>query len=144
MLRTLLVDRFKLATRILSKDSRFYALTVDKDGAKLPGAGGPHAWGFHGTLSEFANVLAIQLTIPMVSDPTVISRATGPPIPVVNQTGIQGEFNISVDLKPDQGTDAFTVWQRALKEQLGLRLESRKGPVDVLVIEHAERIPSGN
>jgi uncharacterized protein (TIGR03435 family) len=145
MLRTLLVERFKLATRIETKESRIYALLVDKGGPRLPGEkGDSHVSEFHGTLSEFANVLAIKLSIPMVSDPTVISRASGPPIPVVNQTGIQGEYNINLDIKPDPGADSFTVWQRALKEQLGLRLESRKGPVDVLVVEHAERVPSGN
>jgi uncharacterized protein (TIGR03435 family) len=38
----------------------------------------------------------------------------------------------------------YTLWQRVLREQLGLRLESRKDRADVLVVDGAERIPTTN
>jgi uncharacterized protein (TIGR03435 family) len=60
---------------------------------------------------------------------------------VLNKTGIQGVFDISVEVRLDSGADAFIAWQRALQDQLGLKLESQKGPVEVLVIDHAEKIP---
>jgi uncharacterized protein (TIGR03435 family) len=61
-------------------------------------------------------------------------------VPVVDETGIKGAVDIAIDLRPDQNTDAFTLWQRALEEQLGLRLESKKAEVPVLVIENAEKV----
>jgi len=78
---------------------------------------------------------------------------------VVDQTGINGLFDVKLEWTPDDrgpvtanaagalaatdpasGPSLFA----ALQEQLGLRLESRKGPRDVLVIDHAERVPTGN
>ena len=147
MLRALLVERFKLQVRQEKKEGRIYGLVVGKDGAKLkrePDLSKPRSWRFHGDLSQFANILAIQLTIPASDDPKTPSMARGTPIPVVNQTGIDGVYDIALDLKLEPGADAFTVWQRALEEQLGLRLESKRGLVDYLAIEHVERVPSGN
>lgn len=150
MLRKLLADRFKLAIRRETRDGRVYVLVAGRDGPKLSGSGakegqGSLVWRFHGDLSEFAARLALQLTIPMDNpDPSSPSRATGTPVPVINKTGIEGIHDISVALKPEPGADTFTVWQRALQEQLGLRLESQKAPVEILVIEHAEKIPAEN
>ena len=150
MLRKLLADRFKLAIRRETRDGRVYALVAGKDGAKLSGSGakegqGSLVWRFHGDLSGFAARLALQLTIPMDNpDPSSPSRATGTPVPVINRTGIEGVHDISVALKLEPGADTFTVWQRALQEQLGLRLESQKAAVEILVIDHAEKIPSAN
>ena len=149
MLRALLADRFKLSVRAESAERRVYALVVGKDGPRLNGAkeeAGSRLWRFHGRLSEFANVLAIQLTIPMLSnqDPSVPSRASGAPVPVIDKTGIDGVYDIALDINTDRGGDAFAVWQRALQEQLGLKLEAQKAAVEVLVIDHVERIPTGN
>jgi uncharacterized protein (TIGR03435 family) len=65
---------------------------------------------------------------------------------VVDQTGITGAFSVHLRFAPDEvpGADAtgpsiFT----AVQEQLGLKLESGKGPVEVLVIDSVEK-PSGN
>ena len=149
MLRQLLIDRFKLSVRTELVDRRVYALVVGKDGPRLNGAkdvAGSRAWRFHGRLSEFANILAVQLTIPMSSnqDPAIPSRATGAPVPVVDKTGIDGVYDIRLDINTDRGGDAFTVWQRALQDQLGLKLESQKAAIQVLVIDHVERIPALN
>jgi uncharacterized protein (TIGR03435 family) len=147
MLRALLTDRFRMAVRSEMRERRVYALVVGKDGPKLGGASareGSHLWRFHGDLSKFADVLAIQLTIPLLDDPSTPSHASGSAVPVVDKTGIAGVYDIALDIKPDQGSDAFTVWQRALQEQLGLKLESQRGAVEFLVVEHAERVPTGN
>ena len=74
--------------------------------------------------------------------------------PVLDQTGLSGTFDFSlewtpeargplspgVDSPPDQSGPTFL---QALKDQLGLKLESTKGPVELLVIDHVER-PSEN
>jgi uncharacterized protein (TIGR03435 family) len=49
-----------------------------------------------------------------------------------------------VDVRPELGTDAFTAWKRALEDQLGLKIESRKDDVAVVIVDSAEKIPTGN
>lgn len=147
MLRTLLAERFRLVLHKESKERSVYELLVGKDGPRLkpPGEGkGAGTWRFHGDLNQFAGNLSMQLTIPLLEDPAVISRASGSPVPVLNKTGIDGVFEFVLDLKPDAGATPFTVWQRALQEQLGLRLVSVKAPVEILVIDSAEKVTGGN
>ena len=67
--------------------------------------------------------------------------------PSVNQTGLPGKWDFLLKWKPDDSptTDpnALPEFPAALQEQLGLKLESVKAPVDVIVIDHVER-PSAN
>jgi len=77
--------------------------------------------------------------------------------PVFDMTGIKGRFDITLNWTRDKdqddglrasgsepeevaGPSLFT----ALQERLGLQMEARKGPVTILVIDHAERVPTGN
>jgi len=73
---------------------------------------------------------------------------TGVDRPVVDRTGLTGAFDMSVEWSLTQDSasppnvspeDTLPTFLQALREQLGLKLESTKGPVDVLVIEHIER-----
>jgi uncharacterized protein (TIGR03435 family) len=156
MLRGLLADRFKLTLHRETKELRAYVLTVAKNGPKLHAAQETDSSSdqrspslverFHCDLTEFANLLSLRLNMPMTEnqDPAVPVRSTGVPPPVLNKTGIQGVFDISVEVKLDAGADAFIAWQRALQDQLGLKLESQKGPVEVLVIDHAEKVHPEN
>jgi hypothetical protein len=71
--------------------------------------------------------------------------------PVLDRTGIPGafDFNLKFGESNDEmkraliagdGPSIFTI----IQEQLGLKLEARKGPVDMLVIDHVEKVPTGN
>jgi len=147
MLQTLLTERFALKLHRETRERNRYELT-STSGTRERLAANASAkekkWHYHGTLREFAGRLSLLLTIPLTDDPTRPSHASGPAIPVIDQTGLEGEYEINLDIRPDSGSDAFTIWQRALQEQVGLKLENRKGPVEMLVIDHAEKTPAGN
>lgn len=148
MLQALLAERFHLAVHRDGKEMRVYALSVDKGGAKLKPSEGPpqpttSLQDFHGDMRHFADLLAIGLTIPVIQDPTRPAIASGAPVPVVDETGLAGRYDISLHLDRDS-LDSYTRLHNALRDQLGLRLESRRSRVDVLVVDRAERIPSGN
>src|SRR5580698_8818108 len=150
MLRSLVAERFKLTEHSEMREMLVYELVIGKSGSKIhpisegetptTGAG----FHFHGDLRQFADLLAVQLSIPAPDNPAEPARATASPIPVLDKTGLPGIFDFSVDIHPELGTDLFTAWQRALEDQLGLRIESRKENVAVFVVDEAARIPTEN
>jgi uncharacterized protein (TIGR03435 family) len=152
MLRALLTGRFHLSVHTESKEVRAYAIVIDKNGpnihptkdggsGKIPAA---RLQSFHGDMHQFANLLSIQLTIPAASDPGRPSIASGPPVPVLDETGLQGDYEFSVDFRADADSDMYQLWRRVLQDQLGLRLESRKVKTEFLVVDRAERLPIAN
>lgn len=153
MLRSLLAGRFNLVKHSELREMRAYELVVANTGLKIqPISDGapvkPHA-GFHfrGNMRQFADLLALQFSIPAAENPTEPSRASlapGSQIPVIDKTGLAGIFDFDVDLHPELGTDMFTSWQRALRDQLGLKIESRKENVTVLVVDSVAKIPTAN
>jgi uncharacterized protein (TIGR03435 family) len=74
---------------------------------------------------------------------------------VVDGTGLKGVFDFTLEWSPDEtqkmtpdevaaaGATGPSIFS-ALQEQLGLKLEGRKGPVEVLVVDHIEKAPTGN
>jgi uncharacterized protein (TIGR03435 family) len=146
MLQSLLADRFHLVLGREERELRVNALMVDKGGPKIRPSQGSSTDGrnFHGDMRQFADLLAVQATIPASVDPASPAIASSAPIPVIDKTGLEGVYDIDIDLKPELGTDRLTQWQRALKEQLGLKLESQKVRVEVLAVKSADRMPSAN
>ena len=159
MLQAVLAERFHLKIHMESKDLPIYALVVAKGGPKLAeskpvpdgsskGAhvihGAPHWEVERGTMETLTRLLTPRL-----------GRT------VVDQTGLTGRYDFKLDWSPDMrtatddassngaqpgllpaapsGPSIFT----AVQEQLGLKLEPQKGPVEILVIDHAGR-PSAN
>jgi bla regulator protein blaR1 len=155
-LQALLAQRFGLAIRRESKDLPIYALTTGKNGVKLAESGTNAASSspaginaacgqMIGTRTSMAN-LAYKLS-------RLLSR------PVVDRTGLAGTYDFQLHFSPETGpcsagtfganasgdnsaSDEPSIFT-AIQEQLGLKLESEKGPVDVLVIDHVEE-PSPN
>ena len=150
MLKGLLAERFGLKLHNESRPMRAYDLVVAQGGPRIhpvdPGAAiAPHPGShFRGDMRQFADFLTVQFSIPASSDPSVPSIGLGPQIPVLNETGLQGTFEFSVEIKPELNTDGFTAWTRALEDQLGLKIESRKGDVAVVVVDQAARTPTAN
>jgi len=150
-LARLIEDRFHLKVRHETRELPVYLLTVDKQGVKMtvhdaadlkhdPIAGNPFQGltGNNVTMNYFAFFLSRGL------DSNVLDR-----------TNLTDHYDLKLHYVPEpppggfrlngeamavpEGPDLFT----ALREQLGLRLEKGKGPVDFLVVEHVEK-PSDN
>jgi uncharacterized protein (TIGR03435 family) len=136
-LKTLLADRFQLSVRQETREQPVYALVVAKDGPKFRESteARPFIRGGRGTVKGQASSM-IMLALNL-------SSALGRP--VINKTGLPAKYDFELTWQPgDLNADptAPSIFT-ALTEQLGLRLESGKGPVEVLVIDRAEK-PSAN
>ncbi|HEY4084979.1 MAG TPA: TIGR03435 family protein [Bryobacteraceae bacterium] len=143
MMQALLAERFGLAYHREQRPLSYYALVVAKSGAKMPGPTDAPAImpaGVKGQLHILSN------RMPMSDVVSVLSRYMK--ALVVDQTGLAGEFEVKLVWTPDdrpapedqQGASIFA----AVQEQLGLKLESRKGPMEVMVVDHAEKTPTEN
>ena len=133
MLQALLVERFKLVVHRETKEMPVYALMVGKNGTKLHewkegdplpafGSGGhPNNFRDRGTMQRLADVL---------SGGPAVGR------PVLDKTGLKGVYVFYVEWDADE--DFLPAMQ-----QLGLKLESQKGPVDILAIDRIEK-PGAN
>ncbi len=149
MLQPLLASRFHLAIHRETRELKAYDLVVDKGGPRIQpvkdGGGTPAPLGsphFHGELQQLANLIAIKLSMPApTEDPSVPTRASGAPMPVFDKTGLTGIFDFDIEMRPQPGLPSFNLWQTVLQEQLGLKLETRKGPVEVIVVDSADRVP---
>jgi len=149
MLQALLVDRFKLATHRETKELAVYALVVDRNGLKLK-----PAEGFGTSVSSSPTRRSMRANLTMKSFAGTLSGLLDRP--VVDMTGLTGGFNINLEWAPDEmpsnpngnegraadGVPGPTIYT-ALHE-VGLKLESRKAPVEFLVVDRAEKVPVEN
>ena len=136
MLRALVTERFSLMTHQERRDMPIYALAM----ARPNGALGP-------ALRRSSQDCSVPNTCNVFGDPGVL-RATGrtrddmtrilAPIverTVVNHTSLSGAFDLELMWNEGDGPSVFT----AMQEQLGLKLESERGPIEVLVLDSAKR-----
>jgi uncharacterized protein (TIGR03435 family) len=149
MMQTLLAERFKLKVSHSSKEFPIYALELTKTGPKFSAAA-PEETGQ--SLSNNNGDLKVK-GVPMSRFAEWLSGIVGRK--VVDKTGLTGKYDfaltydnrradLTASVPEDASTDSsgpsiFT----ALQQQLGLKLESQKGPVETLIIESAEK-PSAN
>jgi uncharacterized protein (TIGR03435 family) len=153
MVKKLLAERFSLVFHRETKELSAYTLNIGKtgvaklavndSGGNLPGFGGrgPGSVGIrNSTMEQFAGFLQAR----------IVDR------PVVDKTGLKGKYDFTLTWRPDQAApqgpnappppadmesrpDIFT----AMQEQLGLRFQAEKTPVEVLVVDKAAK-PSQN
>lgn len=148
MLQRLLDERFKLILHHQSREFTVYALVVAKSGAKLQASAKQTA--AYKFSAQAGHATGSSLSMPQFADR--LSRPVfGLNRQVLDFTGLQGRFDLTLDWRPDstQAEDTEAKADRpslftALPEQLGLSLEKRKVPLDVLVIDHANRVPVEN
>ena len=138
MLQTLLEDRFKLKTHREKRAGSVYALVVGKTGPKLkPASGGANRLVF----GPPGHLTAQNVTMSMLAE--ALAGKMGRP--VLDSTSLSGFFDFALDFAPDdRPNDNAPSMPTAVQEQLGLRLEPTKGTVEVLVVDHADRVPIEN
>jgi uncharacterized protein (TIGR03435 family) len=90
-----------------------------------------------------------DVTVELIAS-SLADKTGGPDRPVLDQTGLSGTFDFTLEwtLQPRSGEPvqldlSGPLLPEALKEQLGLKLDSQTGAVDVWVIDHVEQ-PSEN
>ena len=160
MMQAVFEDRLKLKAHLGSKEVPMYQLVIAKGGPKLqegkPGdtyangiklpdgtpIGGAGA--FMGRGSYTGQQVTVLDLLNMLKGPT--GR------PVIDKTGLTGEYDISLHWAPDLGAsspgpappdDTLPSIYTALEDQLGLKLEPTKGTIPTIVIDHIEK-PSEN
>jgi uncharacterized protein (TIGR03435 family) len=153
-LQMLLADRFQLKVHRETKEGPIYALIVAKGGPKIKSARGEPGLGRLTVRKGDAGQTVITgNSVPMTALASSLSSRVGRT--VVEMTNLKGDYDFKMSFTPDMGplpgssadgTDQparldiggpsiFT----ALQEQLGLRLEARKGPVEVVVIDSVQK-----
>jgi uncharacterized protein (TIGR03435 family) len=159
MLQALLAERFQLALHREQKELSYLALVVGKKGPKLKEAlAEPDTSG-----NKYLMGLIVSTRVSMVTLATVLSRFTGQT--VLDMTGLNGSYDLKLEWTPEnmpkpssagRGPDSAAGIDSvppdagapslfgAVEQQLGLKLEVRKGPVEILAIDHAERVPAQN
>jgi uncharacterized protein (TIGR03435 family) len=154
MFQQLLADRFKLAVHWETRELPVYALTVAKKGPKLQPT--KESTEGSGTSSQngraSSQFTATGVTLPELAEDLTqeLSRELGRDI--IDKTEIKGRYDVTLKWTPEAGaatdnaaspTDAGPSLFTAVQEQLGLKLEPAKAPIQVLVVDHAE-MPSEN
>jgi uncharacterized protein (TIGR03435 family) len=167
MFEALVVERFKLASHKESRARQGYALTVDKDGPKFKeaspslrapgGQGGQVRFGAAQTAASFKGAMTMASL--------ARSLSTRLDAPVEDATGLKGTYDIDVTWVPDPSLEKPGLFAQtaaasgnaeasvpagaaniftAFRESLGLKLEPHKIAVEMVVIEHIERVPVDN
>jgi uncharacterized protein (TIGR03435 family) len=152
MVGKLMADRFQLKFHYEKRELPVYVLTVAKTGPKLTRSQSANSGLGFGPPGNFGATDASMGDFAQAMGQAVLDR------PVVDETGLAGKFDFRLTWTPDEtqfgaeggyrppaseSADAPPHLFEAIQEELGLKLESAKAPVDVLVIDHVEQ-PSPN
>jgi uncharacterized protein (TIGR03435 family) len=156
MMQALLGERFRLVIHTETKELPYYEMVVDKNGAKvhveeLLGAVGQNPFRMTASGHLTGTKVSAEMLAKVLSDQ--IGRF------IENGTAVKGFFDFTLDWAPDtniqfsgpdvgpsssaesrNGPSIFT----AIREQLGFRLDARKGPVEIVVIDRVENTPTKN
>jgi uncharacterized protein (TIGR03435 family) len=154
MFQSLFAERFKLRFHHETREAPAYVLSVDKSGSKLklsdsqepfdipikPGDRPGKSVGTRVPMSYLCWYLSQQLNVPVVDKTGLagyydFTLELAPPPPLLQRQETLAPVPGPAPDRPDLAGDFIA----AIREQLGLKLESRKAPVDAFVIDHVER-----
>jgi uncharacterized protein (TIGR03435 family) len=133
MLRPLLAERFQLVFHHEQRIAAAYALVVAKNGLKIKPVEGAAGW----TGSSSKGRISVR-RITMANFADELSRQVGSP--VTDLTATPGAYDFTLEWSTEgDASDVLSTLFAALQDQLGVKLEMRKLPVDGLVIDKAEK-----
>jgi len=143
MMQTMLADRFHLKFHREMHEMPVYALVVAKGGPKFKESAPDTPFkANHGVNGRYQNIDRTQSTMEDLANDIGVDR------PVLDQTGLIGKYDFKVEATPEfriannpDPTD-ITIFD-ALQRTLGLKLESQKANIEVLVVDHIEK-PTAN
>jgi uncharacterized protein (TIGR03435 family) len=147
MWRNLLAERFHLEVHHESRETPQFDLVVAKNGSKLkpaPDDSAPPRMGSLGRRRPDFTYLHFPKTTMAGLVSTLSNEANKP---VNDVTGLTGNYDVELSWNPDfaaAGPDSPPELSKALQEQLGLELKSKKAPLDMLVVDRMDETPSGN
>jgi uncharacterized protein (TIGR03435 family) len=148
MLQTLLADRFQLAIHRENRELPVFALTLARSGPKLraSAADGAATMKPSGGALEFRNYSMPDLADRLATRPFHFAR------PVVDHTGLTGRYDFDMQFAAN-ATELKQTMERMEADQssfgpalqdLGLKLEALKAPVEIVIVDRAAKIPTPN
>lgn len=145
MMQALLADRFKVESHRQTREMSAYVLVVGKGGPKVHESqteGEPSIQPDRGRMTVTLQRARVSQLVELLSN---FFHA-----PVIDETGLKGSYDLTVNiakympLAGDGPPDPLSLITTGLQEELGLKLESRKTAVDLVVVDHAEKAPTEN
>ena len=152
MMQALLRERFKLTLHHQTKELGVYLLVAGKNGPKV------HESTTEGETSIETNQKQMSVNVqraPVSRLVEMLSNVMG--APVIDMTGLKGRYDLNLNVakyaadmaapgKSVESTpmDVMALTTTVLQAELGLKLEAKKMPLDVVVIDHAEKFPVEN
>jgi uncharacterized protein (TIGR03435 family) len=132
--QALLMERFGLVLRSETREMPVYGLVLAKSGSKLTKSSGENTPNMSTSDREMKGTTA-NMKMVAYALAGVLHR------PVIDETGLEGTYDFNMEWTPDEGAGPalFTV----IQDRLGLKLESKKAPAPVFVIEKIDK-PSEN
>jgi uncharacterized protein (TIGR03435 family) len=136
MLQRLLAERFQMTLHRETRILPVYEMTVAKGGPKMPEAKPGEKAGDSQEIPGGCPCLKLMATTEMFAE--VVETVAQLEMPIVDKTGLSAKYRFGMHFEPGQDIIA------PLEENFGLKLQAKKDPVEVLVIDHAEKSPTEN
>jgi uncharacterized protein (TIGR03435 family) len=141
MLQNLVNDRFQMKSHWETKEMQVYVLTRGKGEPKLKPADGPPGLGNQNGKPMFRGQPVSRFTF-------MLTRRMARP--VLDETGLKGAYDFSIDLSglgfngsPAEDTNAPSIFT-TVQTDLGLKLESARRPIRILIVDSANKLPAAN
>jgi uncharacterized protein (TIGR03435 family) len=155
MMQSLLAERFKMTTHRQTKEMQAYLLQIGKSGLKVKESSS------EGEMDVKPDQGRMQVSFQRATVTQLIDALSNVfRAPVIDETGLKGKYDVTVNMAkyiPDMGQrgpggagggeappDPQAIVMRALQEEFGLKLEPKKMPIDLVVIDHVEKAPVAN
>jgi uncharacterized protein (TIGR03435 family) len=146
MLRSLLVERFKLETHAETKEMPVYGLVVGKNGLRIQPVDPAGGSSTNSNSDEKGGELSAERTTMANVAAWIASRMDRPVLDMTGRTeAFTFKLQYSLESENNDPTAArYPILPLAIQEQLGLRLEKRTAPIEIVVVDRVEKVPIEN